>query len=463
MHGDFSNVTFDAARRYSRVLQQQGRVTLDADTNEGSALLLHAIRALTRDLIGDHGGPGRAFLIEAVGAGVDVQPHDLQAHEGNYYVDGIRCEAKGPLRYTHQADHPGAPELQGGTAYLVYLDVWERWISHLQDPALREIALAGPDTAGRAQVIRQLRVMPDVDPALSADELRRAFGNRVDDELRPSNRGLLRARARYDQGDDEPCITPPEARYRGPENQLYRVELFAAADEEVQRPATFVWSRDNGSVAFAVLDLDADAGSGRTTLNLDGLHPDAQRGLAAGHWVELRDDRDDLDGTALGWPPSSADPAWARTLHRVVSVDALESRVVVEGVPGLATRFDATLHPLLRRWDQDGDPDLGGAAEIEEGWLGLEDGVEVEFVSAPDDGSQRYRPGDYWLIPARTISGDVLWPQDAHGHPEPRPPDGVTHHYAPLAAVRLGEDGVPLTGESDYRDLRLTFSPLAAP
>lgn len=455
MHGDFSNVTFDPAERYSRVLQQQGRVTLDADTNEGGALLLHALRALTRDLVGPHGGPETAFRIGLVrDENGDPVPRDLQAARGNYYVEGVRCEALERLRYTEQADHLFAPKLEPATAYLVYVDVWERWISFLQDPLLREVALAGPDTAGRAQIIRQLRTYA-IDDDLTVDTVEARYRELVE-KLQPANRGLLRARARYDLEGDEPCIAPPEAQYRGPENQLYRVEVLAPADQDSQLPATFVWSRDNGSVAFAVLDLDADAGSGRTTLTLDGLHPDAQRGLAPGDWVEARDDADDLDGVALGW---------TRRLNRVLSVDALESTVVVDGIPDLTTRFVPRRHPIVRRWDHDGDPDLDGALAIEEGtsnevWLEIEDGVEVQFVATPDNPA-RYRPGDYWLIPARTAIADVLWPQDASGDPEARAPTGIVHVYAPLAAVRLMGDGTLGTGAANYLDLRRTFSYIA--
>ena len=41
MKGDFTRDTFDRTKHYSRVLMQQGRVTLDADWNEQTAILLH--------------------------------------------------------------------------------------------------------------------------------------------------------------------------------------------------------------------------------------------------------------------------------------------------------------------------------------------------------------------------------------------------------------------------------------
>ena len=40
MKGDFSRISFDPANRFSRVLTQQGRVTLDADFNEQADILL---------------------------------------------------------------------------------------------------------------------------------------------------------------------------------------------------------------------------------------------------------------------------------------------------------------------------------------------------------------------------------------------------------------------------------------
>ena len=57
MKGDFTRVTFDPIKHFSRVLMQQGRVTLDADSNEQSAILLHYLRNLAKDIIGPYGAP----------------------------------------------------------------------------------------------------------------------------------------------------------------------------------------------------------------------------------------------------------------------------------------------------------------------------------------------------------------------------------------------------------------------
>src|SRR5262249_3390335 len=58
--------------------------------------------------------------------------------------------------------------------------------------------------------------------------------------------------------------------------------------------------------------------------------------------------------------------------------------------------------------------------------LELEDGIQVVFDSAPQDGHPpRYRSGDYWLIPARAATGDIEWPRDGNGKPLSRPPHGT--------------------------------------
>ena len=50
MKADLTRVTFDPLKQFSSVLMQQGRVQLDADWNEQSAILTHHLRRLAADL-----------------------------------------------------------------------------------------------------------------------------------------------------------------------------------------------------------------------------------------------------------------------------------------------------------------------------------------------------------------------------------------------------------------------------
>src|SRR4026207_1162320 len=58
MNGDLSRVTFNPLNHFTSIVLQQGRVQTDADGNEQAAILLHYMRSLAADLIGQHGGPG---------------------------------------------------------------------------------------------------------------------------------------------------------------------------------------------------------------------------------------------------------------------------------------------------------------------------------------------------------------------------------------------------------------------
>ena len=198
--------------------------------------------------------------------------------------------------------------------------------------------------------------------------------------------------------------------------------------------ATFVWSRDNGSVVTAIEGLAGDE------VTVRDLGPDDVRGFGPGHWVELVDDR--LEREAL---PGQ--------LARIAAIDK-DRRVVRLTAPADAAAIDLARHPKLRRWDGAGAIRFNNPAPApSDDWIDLEDGVQVSFVAG------HYRTGDYWHFPARTAttdleSGNIAWPQTA-GAPDALAPHGVDHHYCPLALVDVASgDGAPtVTVVADCRDL----------
>ena len=58
MKGDFSRIRFNPAKQYTAVLEQQGRVSLDADSNEQLLIDEYLRRNETVDVIGAYGAPG---------------------------------------------------------------------------------------------------------------------------------------------------------------------------------------------------------------------------------------------------------------------------------------------------------------------------------------------------------------------------------------------------------------------
>lgn len=245
--------------------------------------------------------------------------------------------------------------------------------------------------------------------------------------------------------DDEPCIIRPDAQYRGPENQLYRVEIHQGninhlgefvndEGEKVEniadaRPATFKWSRENGSVVFPITSLTGK------TVTVAHLGRDDTLGLRKGDWVEIVDDNQALKGEA-------------GHLAEIEEVKSAELIVILKNAVDVEFEYDenSNNHPLLRRWES-------GTIDVAEGeWQTLEQGIEVSFS---EDGT--YKTGDYWLIPARTETANIEWPKNADGTLRAMRPLGIEHHYAPLAI--LTSDGDSWTAV----DCRRIFKPLWQP
>jgi hypothetical protein len=450
MKGDFTRCTFNPLNRFVRVLMQQGRVQLDADWNEQVAVLLHYLHALAADLIGPHGGIENSFKVEELkDANSNSIPRDFLILPGHYYVDGILCESEEEegLAYTNQPDYRlrGDAELNANKTYLVYLDVWERHITYIEEDRIREVALSGPDTATRAKLVWQVKTTNETgsghdippSPPASSPNWRAWVENNWGGWLnlwQPKDRGGLKARTKETpKKDTDPCTIPPESRYRGTENQLYRVEIHKGGETG---EATFKWSRDNGSVTFPIRKLEGKR------VELEHLGRDNRLSLAPGDWVEIVDDNYALRGE--GGP-----------LVQVDKVNRVEMTVTLMSGPGLSYDETSETHPLLRRWDyRAGDPTKGepekandGALLVKENdWLTLEDGIQIYFQSpsnGEEDAIQKniYRAGDYWMIPARIATGDVEWPADDQGDPVAQTPHGVEHHYAPLAIITLDNQG----------------------
>ena len=478
MSGDISRDSFDRLHHYSRVLQQQGRVQLDADGNEREAIQLHHLRSLAKDLIGPQGGPGAGFQIDvALDENNKPLPQDFLIRMGHYYVDGWLCENDADVHYAADKVRPSQPwlrkpvELEKGKTYLAYLDVWERHVCAAEvdggmdiasPTAMREVALGGPDTTTRAQVVWQVKVSlgPDV-PALPAAN-KGEWAKWIKDESnwaawralwQPNSRGQLKAKAAdtTDADASNPCVVSPQLRYRGLENQLYRIEIHRQGTVGDKTPPTFVWSRENGSVVFAVESL-----SDRSVTLVEGWR-DARFDLAPGDVVELSDEDTALSGAA-------------GSLVRVTGVD-LDTLTISFEAGSLTSLVDASRHAVLRRWDHghrktatapgkvanEGRPIIANDLALtltEGGWLTIEDGISVFFEAAVQTEKQHYRTGDYWLIPARTALGDVLWPRSADAKREllPQPPHDVEHHYAPMAIVTVdGAGGVTVFAEPTRR------------
>lgn len=447
---------------------------------------------------GDATGARHARLGGGEGPPPRWLPPMLHVGAGRFWVDGVACENPREVAFGAQPDLPGARAPSTGD-FLVYLDVWERWLSPVEDPSALEVALDGADTAGRTRTVWQVRTLPvhgldgEADPShapgggswsrllppgtghgrmaargtgipaadnrLYRVEIHRpggAFGwPRPAGERGVEIASIDRAAATltlrgwavegagweagqavelWSRATDRAGSGGAVARVTAADAGRHRLTLdaippgLAAGDDARVRPlATWVWSRDNGSAAWAVAAADG------ATVSLDDLGRAGQQ-LARGDWVEALDD----DHALRGQPGR---------LCRVAAVDPSTHEVTLHPAPGMDP--SAARHPLLRRWEAQPGGSNGSHADavVRTGWAALDETVEVRFDPAA------YRTGDYWTVPVREVlAAAVEWPMDASA-PASLPPQGIVHAYAPLALVRHRDGGARV------HDLRRVFTP----
>lgn len=436
MKTDLSRSTFDPAKRLSSVRLQQGRMQLDADWNEQIDILAHHEALTLTDIIGPAGGPldSAGFGIASTAADLDpteaarpanlpvpaLAADDFLITAGHYYVAGLLAQNPAIGTYLTQEDFPNPPTLSDPGIYMAFLDVWDRPLTYLEDPSIREVALGGPNTATRTRRIWQVRTVRVAAPGDDVTCMD-SFAAFTAATTAPS--GQLSARAEPGAVATGPCVVPETAGYRSLENQLYRVEVHTSGTRTTAR---FKWSRENGSVVTSWLSQNGDEAT------VASAGPDRTHGFANGDWVELIDEGRELRG----------EPG---TMVRLL--DVRDNVLVFDPATadGPTTLASFPSQPRIRRWDGVGLFAASGAA-----WGDLEQGVQVRFQTGD------YRTADHWMIPARTNTGDVEWPRNGAGTPIPQAPDGIVHAYSRLGLITF--DGTDITATEDCRTL---FPPLS--
>lgn len=407
MAGDYTRFTFDPLKRYSGVLMQQGRVQLDSDWNEEIEIIKRRVRVLALDALGPVGLPTLTtpdgFRIGLIAG----PPQDLSIDPGRLYLDGWLAEAFADdnATYLQQPFLPDPPLLPAAGDIVVYLDVWEREVTYIEDAELLDVALGGADTATRTQTVWQVKFTAT--PGAQC-------GMPVGD---PPSAGRLTTEAIAPPAPDDPCILPPQGGYRGLENRLYRVEIH---DGGALGTARFKWSRDNGSIV-SVVSAIAVAG-GQTTLTVNRIGRDPVLRFRIDDWVTVTDDHREL----MEEPGEMA---------RIVDIDEAQSRIVLDRALPSGRPFGANAaqiaerHTRVQRWDQTAATnaiDADGLIATAAGPIPIEDGIRLVFATDPAAGS--FRVGDYWVFAARTADAsiDIL---------DRAPPRGIVHRYAQLAAI----------------------------
>ncbi len=510
MTSDITRQTFRPRDHRAGVVMQQGRVQLDADWNEQADITRYRAETTARAVIGETGAPkdeaGGGFAVELAPGG-----DDLLVSAGRLWVDGILCEntpdtvggvgssanqvvvsrfevdghpfaadqwvdvevagnvtlarvtsavaasrtlalapaipglangvrarlrRRASLRNQPHSHRPvsftaGEPGVITPGRHVVGLEVWLREISVVEDPTIGEPALNGLDTANRLQVVWQV-VTNRLGPAGqgTCETAGSAF------PPAPST-GRMIAQVVGPTEAPDPCLLPDHGGYRGLEHQLYRVEVHRVFGNNV----VLKWQRDNATMVSRINGVGS-------TFRVDDTGKDSNLGFTQPGFVELVDDALELAG-------ESGDLlrilSYAPHLGEIVT-DPADAGPFFDTTP---TRARNEHRPRARRWDGRIVATAGNAA-----FLTLERGLQVSLTAGT------FRPGDHWLVPARTATtdlegGTILWPRDDAGQWLPMAPDGIHRHYCRLALVDSDADGF-LTGAGNLLDCRPTFPALTA-
>jgi hypothetical protein len=439
MSGDYTRFTFKPQRDYSGVFKQQGRVDLDADFNELIEIIDRRWRSETLDIVNHCVVPNTtpdAFLVTPTAMGA------FDIGIGRMYVDGIQVENHGrpPLAFqsdlgdmlgTTQVPYRDQPYLPAPlppallatptTTDLVYIDVWQREVTVLEDPTLREIALGGPDTTTRIQSVWQVRALQNVGTHGCGDDIA------AWDALTAPSAGRLTTSAVAPPAADDPCIISPAGGYRGLENRLYRVEIHSTGPIGGGLPAKFKWSRINATIASSVSAIPSP-----TQITVQQVGRDQVLRFEVGNFVEITDDFREFQGLT-------------GHMARITAID--EANRVLDFTPAIpaAMNFNAadpSRHTRVRRWDQTLNVDANGLLDVVAGPIDIEDGIQVTFNLSPLTGN--FKVGDFWVFAARTADGSVELLQDA-------PPRGILHHYCRLGFIHWGTS-LATTTFTDCRD-----------
>jgi hypothetical protein len=288
MPSDRARVSYDPTRQYRSVVAQQGRVQLEADWNEAQTIAAEELRERILDVVGSIGTPDDGYrVLEEV---VPDHPFDFEVMEGTMYVGGERVFLPERVRYGDQEewlDRAGDPLwVTPGTAWrqesqygadqtvqqtpeqdnqkqkqdnqreFVYLFLREQEVSAVEDPALKDVALGGPDTTQRTRLIQRI-----VRRGTEQDNCYGALGEALEAwkkrglEFDPETMRLKSAgelKVCFTQVVTVPDLCEPEARggYLGADNQLIRIQISGVGQDGKPR---IVWGFDNGYFMYRVI------------------------------------------------------------------------------------------------------------------------------------------------------------------------------------------------------------------
>ncbi|MBV6425972.1 MAG: hypothetical protein KIPDCIKN_00463 [Haliscomenobacter sp.] len=460
---DVSRADFDPDKHYQSVRMQMGRVLTDYDFNENERMEEENGRRTLGNVIGPFSSPDEGFRI-----GNLVFPDgyiDFDILAGVLYLGGLRLQLEAKEMYRLQKDwlqqvplSAGFPLPPTGTAPppsqerfdLAYLEAWQQPVCAVEDSALLEPALGGPDTTTRVRNMRRVKVHPNIgaqDCASAWQRLKKIWADErlgvVNEEHERIRNVRLTVSFTGDGSAEDLCSPSAAGGYLGAENQTIRVQLT--------RKGYLTWGFDNASPYYRAI-VNTQGIVTLLTLPKDEYHWPVKEGVAeflpwsavlsngekiaeqSGYLTKVKDAYDPEEHTFAVDPlPPDFGQVWK---------NRADSQELGAGGEFLFVRF----------WTR-GD-DLSSDAEIAFtpgepvalGHTGLQVTIEGEEQLTED----------YWVFSVRPETPDLIIPKEIK---QGLPPLGVRRFFAPLAIIHWTFTHGKLEGKVIH-DCRKTFVPL---
>ena len=433
MAGDRARVSYDPSREWRGLVAQQGRVTVEADWNEAAAIDRERDRMQALDVIGPVGTPDHGYSVTAVpaDAAAPAAPGDLTIGPGTLYLGGERLDLGSAVSYAAQPDWldystdplwaaPAVPAAAGTSNELVYLLASEQEVSSVEDPALADVALGGPDTMARQRILQRFVRQP-TQAVACGDAWSALTGSLADDGLgfdaasmRVESAARLQVSFSNAPAAPGPCQPAATGGYLGAENQMIRVMVTSGGTGA----PTVVWGFDDASFLYRVQAATYDSGSGNTTVTLASAPADSYHYPVAGQAVELLRDAvqltdDDYIASATGFVAPLA-----------ASYDPASMQLVISGQPPADYLSAATQQLYLRVWQSTTAAPAGQATEL---------GATGVAVTLTLSSGASFHAGDFWRFAVRPVRPAIVYP--ARYLDAPQPPDGPRVLACPLAVL----------------------------
>ena len=460
---DISRVAFEPRKHYAGVRMQQGRVLTDDDWNENERIENEERRRSRTEVIGPFGSPDNGFKIKDLR--VNGRNFDFDISRGVMHLGGLRLEMDADERFQMQRDWlnqrrnlariPSQLPVGDERFDLVYMYAWQQPVSAVEDSALFETALGGPDTTTRLRNMRRVAILEDIEASDCFGAWQRAkhlwrevlhFGS-INAQHEREVDARLRVTFNTSGVTDDLCNPSVAGGYLGAENQAIRVQIVDRTH--------LTWGFDNAAPLYRV----QVSGNKVTMLTApkDQYHwPLAGKVVEILPWNAVLSNGEKLAGrrgqlarVSGSYNPDNQEFTMVSALPAGFGEEWKQRNDVTSLEQGGGAYF------YMRVWDRGSDVSSAEAVPFAVGVpvaLG-NTGLEVTITGT------QLMSRDHWVIAARPDTPDKVSPWELL-QTEGTPPHGVHHYFAPLAILRWSRNAAGDIEGQILHDCRKTFRPL---